>query len=160
LAQKRQRRPWSPQPLGKIQLSTLRLHFLTDLDLSKNAIGAIRGLYGSLGLDATFTPTAQRHRHNEGIYSLRRLRWLQQRMHLMWQKDDRGRWYTTRPTQPLPALANAVCAGIDRYVLARIERPTSLNVEPCLHRALRENYDSDVAKLQELLHTDLSGWRT
>lgn len=135
-----------------------KLHFVVDLNLRREPERTIAELYKSLGLDASFVPTAHLRRHNDGIYSYRRIRWLRSRLKWVWQHDADGVWRQRRPTQPLPALANAAVVGIDRLVLAPLDRTQSPALAPAVEHALREYYRGDTLALETMLGVDLSPW--
>ena len=137
-----------------------KVHVLTDLELAEDATAAIQGLYRSLGLDPAFVPTAHTDRHNSGIYSMRRLRWLRMRLRWTWQQDAQGRWQNARPTRPVPAAANAAFVAVDRYVLARLEPADAPRLTPGLRDALLAYYDDDISKLEQLFRLDLTAWRS
>jgi len=135
-----------------------KIHLVFDIDLRRSPAGTIVGLYEALGLDPTVTPTVQQQRHNDGVYSYSRIRWLRRRLRWVWRQDADGVSRPQRPTRLLPAVANAGVVAIDRYVLARLDRCGPPVLDADVEQALRDYYRADTLQLQSLAGTSLASW--
>ena len=75
-----------------------KIHVIFDFELRQDPEGRISALYRELGLDTTFRPTTVHQRHNSGIYSPTRLKWLRLRLRWIWGPRPDGIWEASRPT--------------------------------------------------------------
>lgn len=134
-----------------------RIHVVLDIDLERDADGAIRSLYEALGLDPGFAPTAHRVRVNAGIYAYHRVRWQRLRLRCVTPDDD-GVRRLRRPEHRAGRIANRVLVSADRRVLSRLDRSGPPTPAREVERALRAYYRADTLGLQQLLGVDLSPW--
>jgi hypothetical protein len=135
-----------------------RVLVLLDEDLKADAEATRARVYRFLGVDEHFEPRLTRRSGNEGVYPLRRLKFLRMRNRFVYDNGDPMTGTMRRPTRAVQALPNAAVVLADQYVLKRFlgnERPPlSRQVES----ALREFYAEDVKKTQSLIDRDLSAW--
>ncbi len=133
---------------------------LFDEDLRRAPGAVLRRAQRFLGIDDDISaglPTGA----NPGVYSLRRLRFLQRRTKHMLRWDPAHSYPSlVVPAFPFPRLYTDAVAVADRLVLAR-RHPNSaarprLSAE--LTGALRDYYRADVSALAGLLGRDLAGW--
>ena len=136
-----------------------KIHVLTDLDMKRDGVGVVRGLYAALGLDSSYVPSAPMHSYNRGVRSLSRLRWLRLRNRWTWREAELGHWSPSRPARPLPALGHLAVHGIDRMLLAPLDRSRRSPLSQELELELWRYYEDDVARLEKLFDIDLSAWR-
>jgi hypothetical protein len=135
-----------------------RLVVLLDSDLRRNPQDARAQVYGHLGVDEQFEPRIPRSSRNEGVYPLRRLRFLRLRNRFVFDNGDPMTGTLRRPTRPLQALPNAAIVLADRYLLA----PLLGNERPPLSADVRDRlvtfYAKDVEKTEALIGRSLSEW--
>jgi hypothetical protein len=135
-----------------------KVHVIFDFELRKDAEHSITTLYRELDLDPAFHPTMHHRRHNAGVYSLTRLRWLRLRHRWTWRLEDDGIWTSARPTRPLPALGNAAVVATDRLILSHMTRSEPEPLDPETMRQLHAYYRSDILLLEDLCQVDLRQW--
>jgi hypothetical protein len=131
---------------------------LLDSDLRSDPAAARGRVYRFLGVDDSFEPHIARRSRNEGVYPLRRLRFLRLRNRLVYDNGDPMTGKLRRPTRIDRALLNAAVVLFDRYLVAPFVGNDKPPVGPEVRRTLREFYRQDIEKTQALIGRDLSKW--
>ena len=127
---------------------------IEDLNRSEGIHAALR----FLGLDPA--PPAAVRRHNEGVYELRRLRFLRLRRRFVtsWERESVYTYRPRRLRRPLAFIPNAAILAIDRLLLARLFGNSKPQLSPELTGRLAGVYRSDIAELSGLIGRDFSDW--
>ena len=132
---------------------------LLDSDLRRNAARTRASVYRYLGVAEDFEPRIARRSRNEGVYPLRRLRFLRLRNRWVYDNGDPMTGTLRRPTRWSQALPNAAVVLADRYLLAPVLGNDRPPLAPDARAALQEFYAADVEKTEALIGRDLSEWR-
>ena len=136
-----------------------RLFVLTDDDLRHRRAESVASTLTFLGVDDSGSDTTPERTLNEGVYSLPRLRFLQQRRRFVvrgYPGYDGEFWQG--PATLVDRVADRAILGVDRYLLARVlgnEKPT---LTPEDRQRLQDHYRDDIALTERLLDRDLSAW--
>jgi hypothetical protein len=140
-------------------LGPSRVHVLRSQDLHRPE--GVAGAYAFLGVDDTVRPDVMDSRTNEGVYDLRRLRFLRARRHFAWRwaSTDTYTYVPRRRRNPIGAGVAAAFVLTDRVLLRRLFGAGTSAIDPDLTARLRAFYDDDLERLAGLTGLDLGGWR-
>lgn len=137
-----------------------KLLVLLDEDLRIDSGGTLDRACRFLGLHEGFRTPALASVQNAGVYSLRRLRWLNRRNRYVVSRDPQtGGLMLQRPTRPLPFVQNAAVMLVDRLLLSKMDRNHRPSLPPELRARLYDYYRDDIAELEDLLGRELPSWR-
>jgi hypothetical protein len=136
-----------------------RLVVLLDSDMRHDPQRARAMVFRHLGVDEGFEPRIARRGRNEGVYSLKRLRFLRIRNRFVYDNGDPMTGKLGRPTHLWQALPNAAVVLADRYLLAPFLGNDKPPLDPDLRRLLRQYYAKDVERTESLIGRNLSAWK-
>lgn len=137
-----------------------RLLILLDDDLRHDRRETLGRAADFLDVDPARFPGGAPRRDNASIYALERLRFLDRRNRYMVRWDEaRTHPSMPKPRNPVTRLYCNAVAAVDRYVLAGFHDNGRPVLSPELDADLHEHYRDDLARLEELIGRDLSGWR-
>jgi len=129
--------------------------------LRADPLESIRGLYRFLEVDQHYLPRARGRTWKSAIYSPSRIRFRRLFNPLIYSycfENGRVTNLCSRGNVVSTLLGYAI-GGTDRLLLARLCRNDKPSLSVPLRKRLLDVYREDVARLEHLLGTDLSGWR-
>lgn len=128
-----------------------RLLVLLQDRLLADPLGEVQRTYAFLDIDAAFVPTRLDQRSNTSVYSPLRLRLLRTRNRLRFTYAEDLSRREPRPAGAVGVAWSAAVTGLDRAVLARLDRTKRPQLSAGMAERVRELYADDAELLADIL---------
>lgn len=122
----------------------------------------IADIYKFLGVDNTFIPKSLNTRPQKGIYSLKRLKFINLVKRCLFTYHPEGtrpRGVTTKKQNLIEKLVTYLIYGLDRFVLKYLTDNKRPQLSNAPRKQLSEIYMKDIKKLEKLLKVNLNNWK-
>jgi hypothetical protein len=129
-----------------------------DDDVKRDGLRQIQRVYEFLGIDASFVPQSIRRRHNTGVYSLDRIRFLRLRKGIVYDISEGRPKLVMRPGM-FPRVFSATVAGCDRVFLRLFFADDRIGISRDTMAKLYNVFEPEITALERLLEIALGGWR-